>query len=114
MRRPVPLILVGLALTAGALLRVGAQDGGPPSRPASSRSPDRGATSYAPVAIEEKFPEIFRRLSAEKPQVMKRAQQELEARYDLLLLVLLPVSLTMALLWKTKEVILDSVFHRHD
>ncbi|HNQ72903.1 MAG TPA: hypothetical protein PKN95_04775 [Verrucomicrobiota bacterium] len=32
----------------------------------------------------------------------------------LLLLVLLPVSLTMALLWKTKEVILDSVFHRHD
>jgi len=30
----------------------------------------------------------------------------------LLLLVLLPLSLTMALLWKTKEVIMDSVFHR--
>ncbi len=29
----------------------------------------------------------------------------------LLLLVLLPLSLTMALLWKTKEVIMDSVFH---
>jgi len=30
--------------------------------------------------------------------------------WSLLLLVLLPLSLTMALLWKTKEVILDSVF----
>lgn len=29
----------------------------------------------------------------------------------LLLLALLPLSLTMALLWKTKEVIMDSVFH---
>jgi hypothetical protein len=29
----------------------------------------------------------------------------------LLLLVLLPLSLTMALIWKTKEVIMDSVFH---
>lgn len=34
--------------------------------------------------------------------------------WSLLLLVLLPLSLTMALLWKTKEVILDSVFNRHD
>jgi len=33
--------------------------------------------------------------------------------WSLLLLVLLPLSLTMALLWKTKEVILDSVFNRH-
>lgn len=32
----------------------------------------------------------------------------------LLLFVLLPLSLTMALLWKTKEVIMDSVFNRHD
>jgi len=31
----------------------------------------------------------------------------------LMLLVLLPLSLTMALIWKTKEVILDSVFHPH-
>jgi hypothetical protein len=31
-----------------------------------------------------------------------------------LLLVLLPLSMTMALLWKTKEVILDSVFHQRD
>jgi hypothetical protein len=30
----------------------------------------------------------------------------------LLMLVLLPLSMTMALLWKTKEVILDSVFHQ--
>jgi hypothetical protein len=33
--------------------------------------------------------------------------------YSLLLLVLLPLSLTMALIWKTKEVILDNVFNRH-
>ena len=34
--------------------------------------------------------------------------------WSLLLLVLLPLSLTMALIWKTKEFILDSVFNRHD
>lgn len=34
--------------------------------------------------------------------------------WSLLLLVLLPLSLTMALLWKTKEVILDSVFNQHN
>ena len=34
--------------------------------------------------------------------------------WSLLLLVLLPLSLTMALIWKTKEVILDSVFNRHE
>ena len=33
--------------------------------------------------------------------------------WSLLLLVLLPLSLTMALIWKTKEVILDNVFNRH-
>lgn len=31
-----------------------------------------------------------------------------------LLPVLLPLSLTMALIWKTKEVILDNVFNRHE
>ena len=30
--------------------------------------------------------------------------------YILIMLVLLPLAMTMALLWKTKEVILDSVF----
>jgi hypothetical protein len=30
--------------------------------------------------------------------------------WSLLLLVLLPLSLTMALIWKTKEVVLESVF----
>ena len=31
----------------------------------------------------------------------------------LILLVLLPLAMTMALLWKTKEVILESVFGAH-
>ena len=31
----------------------------------------------------------------------------------LMLLVLLPLAMTMALLWKTKEVILESVFGAH-
>jgi hypothetical protein len=31
----------------------------------------------------------------------------------LILLVLLPLAMTMALLWKTKEVILESVFGTH-
>jgi hypothetical protein len=33
--------------------------------------------------------------------------------WSLLLLVLLPLSLTMALIWKTKEVVLESVFGSH-
>jgi hypothetical protein len=33
--------------------------------------------------------------------------------FMLLLFILLPVAMTMALLWKTKEVILDSVFASH-
>jgi cytochrome c peroxidase len=74
------MILAGLLLAGGALLRVTAQDG---SRPASAPSPERGKTSYAPVALEERFPEVLRRLSAEKPQVMQRAMKELELRYDL-------------------------------
>jgi hypothetical protein len=32
------------------------------------------------------------------------------SRWSLLMLLLLPLSLTMALIWKTKEVILESVF----
>ena len=33
--------------------------------------------------------------------------------FMLLVFILLPVAMTMALLWKTKEVILDSVFSSH-
>jgi hypothetical protein len=32
----------------------------------------------------------------------------------LILLVLLPLAMTMALIWKTKEVILEGVFHSMD
>lgn len=84
MQRPVVLILAGLALGAGALVRVGAQDGSPPARPANPGPvSERGPTSYAPVAIEEDFQTVFRRLSGEKQQVMQRAMKELELRYDL-------------------------------
>jgi len=34
--------------------------------------------------------------------------------WTLMFLILMPLSMTMALIWKTKEVILDSVFNRHD
>ncbi len=43
----------------------------------------RGATSYAPVALETSFDEVRQRLSAEKDQAMRRQQQLLESRYDL-------------------------------
>lgn len=48
------------------------------------------------------------------PLMVLLAYLQRVSHWSLLLLVLLPLSLTMALLWKTKEVILDSVFHHHD
>jgi cytochrome c peroxidase len=44
--------------------------------------PARGATSYMPV-IEQDFNEVFERMSAQKEEVMKRAQALLDERYDL-------------------------------
>ncbi len=38
---------------------------------------------------------------------------ERSSLWYLILLLLLPLALTMALLWKTKEVIFESVFHAH-
>jgi hypothetical protein len=43
-----------------------------------------------------------------------RAAMERSSFWFLILLVLLPVAMTMALLWKTKEVILESVFGTED
>lgn len=45
------------------------------------------------------------------PLLIVLASLQRFSQSTVLLLVLLPLSLTMALLWKTKEVIMDSVFH---
>lgn len=45
------------------------------------------------------------------PLMILLASLQRFSQSTVLLLVLLPLSLTMALLWKTKEVIMDSVFH---
>ena len=47
------------------------------------------------------------------PLMVLLAHLQRVSYWSLLLLVLLPLSLTMALIWKTKEVILDNVFNRH-
>jgi len=47
------------------------------------------------------------------PLMVLLAHLQRVSNWSLLLLVLLPLSLTMALIWKTKEVILDNVFNRH-
>jgi len=47
------------------------------------------------------------------PLLVVLAEMQRMSQTALLLLVLLPLSLTMALLWKTKEVILESVFGPH-
>ncbi|HEX5219438.1 MAG TPA: hypothetical protein VFZ59_07705 [Verrucomicrobiae bacterium] len=44
------------------------------------------------------------------PLVVLLAHLQRVSHWSLLLLVLLPLSLTMALIWKTKEVVLESVF----
>jgi len=43
----------------------------------------RGKTSYMPVAQEEKFEDIMRRMKADKAKVMARQQALLKERYDL-------------------------------
>ena len=63
----------GSILTAGLVVGVGAllaQDKGLPS-------------SYAPVDIHEAFATIMARMSAAKPDIMKRQMALLEERYDL-------------------------------
>jgi cytochrome c peroxidase len=49
------------------------------------RSQDNGATasSYAPVDIHESFSKIMSRMTAAKPEIMKRHMSLLEQRYDL-------------------------------
>ncbi|MFO7287130.1 MAG: cytochrome B6 [Gammaproteobacteria bacterium] len=54
-----------------------AQDDPPEAQPA------RGATSYMPVALERPFQEIYEEFSARKEEVMERARNLLEQRYDL-------------------------------
>ena len=45
--------------------------------------PARGETSYAPVAVEEDFAALMKRMSAKKPEVMRRQRALLQERYDL-------------------------------
>jgi hypothetical protein len=61
-------------LAAGLLMSVSA-----------SRSKDNGKrpSSYAPVDIHESFSAILSRMSAAKPEIMKRHMALLEQRYDL-------------------------------
>lgn len=73
-------VLIALA-SAAIAQRVPTQ--GPTREPRELPVPVRGKTSYAPVAIEESFEEIYRKGVAEKPRVMKRQRELLEARYDL-------------------------------
>jgi cytochrome c peroxidase len=43
----------------------------------------RGDTSFMPVADEVPFDQLYNKLSAEKPEVMRRQRELLNARYDL-------------------------------
>src|SRR5690606_22071963 len=63
-------------LTASLAQRAG-QNEPPGAQPAAA------ATSYAPVALERPFEEVFEEMSAGKEGVMQRAQALLESRYDL-------------------------------
>jgi cytochrome c peroxidase len=65
---------VGLAMLAMTLIVMGvayAQDSG------------KGVTSYAPVDIKENFASIMARMTAAKPEIMKRHMDLLNERYDL-------------------------------
>jgi cytochrome c peroxidase len=49
----------------------------------AARSADPPPSSYAPVVIKETFEQTEQRMKAEKPAVMQRQKELLEARYDL-------------------------------
>ena len=106
MRLSHPSLVLGLIVAAGAACSAGmpgqaaaeAQAGpqsGAAARPASPDAslqldprigllaPGDKKTSYAPVDIEEPFAQIMKRLSAEKPAVMRRQADLLAQRYDL-------------------------------
>jgi cytochrome c peroxidase len=79
-----------IRLLAAAVLGVlaGSALPGRPQEPRPAQNghadvPRRADTSFAPVALKEDFKGIFSRLSATKPDVMKRQQALLEERYDL-------------------------------
>jgi cytochrome c peroxidase len=76
-----------LAVTiAGVSIEASAQK--PPTqsrakKPADLPVPRRGDSSYMPVALDAEFQEIHRKMSREKPAVMKRQITLLQERYDL-------------------------------
>jgi cytochrome c peroxidase len=49
----------------------------------STKAADKVPSSYSPVVVTEKFDSILARMTAAKPEVMKRQKDLLAARYDL-------------------------------
>ena len=51
-------------------------------------------------------------MNAEQKEILSKVPEVTLGFWIIIFLVLLPLAMTMALLWKTKEVILESVFNR--
>ncbi|MBN1238604.1 MAG: cytochrome B6 [Gammaproteobacteria bacterium] len=82
-RSRLALHVAALGVVAGAAVVTAShaqreREGAPPEA-----SPARGATSYAPVALERPFEEVYQEMSANKDDLVQRQQQLLESRYDL-------------------------------
>ncbi len=73
----------GFLLAGAAVLAASPSHGQTPRTKTQSEVPVRGKTSYAPVALEESFQEIYERGRKAKPKEMKEQQDLLRARYDL-------------------------------
>ncbi len=74
-RRALTLLTVAVAMSAAAATWRGAS--------AEEGAAPRGKTSYAPVALEEKFETVRSRMESAKVGVMKRQMDLLAERYDL-------------------------------
>ena len=70
----------GVVLTLGIATALHAQQR--QSEPITVVDP-RGASSYAPVALERPFADVMREMSAQKEPMMRRQMALLEERYDL-------------------------------
>jgi cytochrome c peroxidase len=84
-RLPRIALAAAAALAAATIVatqeRVSAQQRTTTAKP--SPVPRRGETSFAPVAAPMAFNEVYKRMSAAKPQLMQQHRALLESRYDL-------------------------------
>jgi cytochrome c peroxidase len=82
-RNPIVVLTTCLALTIACSANAQQATQGRPTKPVPSPVPLRGKTSYIPVAEDESFEEIYKRLAPARGKQMQKHRALLEQRYEL-------------------------------